>query len=123
MAVFTKNSELSESSNVPRDLGCGDCADLISFGVCTYYSYSKQTIAYARSDNAESYKLIESIVYPYEETDPDEVVMYDVKYKISVLGRVNGRHYCYDKERAEIPLRELTEWNSDGPYICEGELR
>lgn len=103
---------------------CGDCIKEPSFGICTYYSYSEQTINYERSDNScDTYKLIESIQYPCDDRDPEEVVMYDVLYKLSVLGRVYGKYYSDDRNRAEIPLKQLTEWHSDGPFISESELR
>lgn len=119
-SVYTTDSE---EINPINDV-CGDCVKEPNFGICTYYSYSEQTIAYERSDdNGGSYKLIETIEYPYEERDPEEVVMYDVLYRVSILGQVNGRYYSYDKDRAEVPLQRLIEWHSDGPFISESELR
>lgn len=121
-SLFTTDSDGTETINGTS--ACGDCIKEHNFGICTYYSYSRQTIAYEREgvDDIE-YKLIETVEYPYEERDPEEVVMHDIMYKVSSLGRVNGRYYSYDRDRAEVPLRQLTEWHMDGPFISESELR
>lgn len=100
---------------------CGDCIKEQNFGICTYYSYSRQTAQF-ESDNC-SYKLIQHIEYPYEDRDPEEIIMHDILYKLSVLGRCNGIYYAYDSDRAEIPLSQLTQWHSDGPFITESEIR
>lgn len=118
-SLYTDDSKDVE----PENDTCGDFVKEPSFGICTYYSYSRQTVEYERSDRDTSYRLIECVEYPYEERNAEEVVAHDVMYKVNVLGRVNGRYYCDDKDRAEVPLQQLTDWHSDGPFISESELR
>lgn len=117
-SVYTVDSENKQTS---ASDSCGDCVKEPSFGICTYYSYSKQTIDFENDDSC--YKLIESIEYPYEDRDPEEIIMYDILYKLSVLGRCSGMYYSEEKNKAEIPLKQLTEWPSDGPLISEGQVR
>lgn len=118
-SVYTVDSQNVEAVNN----SCGDCLKEPNFGICTYYSYSKQTKDFESSVYDENYVLLETIDYPFEERDPEEVVMHDIIYKLSVLGRCNGIYYSYEENRAEIPLNQLTEWDSDGQFISESELR
>lgn len=117
-SVYTTDSEKVESVID----SCGDCLKEQNFGICTYYSYSKQMLDFD-TDGDKRYKLIEHVEYPYEERDIEEIIMHDIMYKLSVLGRCNGIYYSYETDRAEIPLNVLLEWNSDGPVVSEGEMR
>lgn len=117
-SVYTVDSDNVESVND----SCGDCVKEPNFGICTYYSYSKQTIEFENGDVGGGYKLIEHVEYPYDERDPEEIIMHDILYKLSVLGRFN-RNYSYESGRVEIPLKSLFEWESDGPVVSESETR
>lgn len=118
-SVYTVDSENVESVTD----SCGDCLKEPNFGICTYYSYSKQTKDFESGDTGGGYKLIESVEYPYEERDPEEIVMHDVLYKLSVLGGFNGNNYSYERDRVEVPLSSLTEWHLDDLIISEAEIR
>lgn len=95
-----------------------------SEGVCTHCSYSqKHTLCDASEIDRSSdsyYALLETITYPYEENkqNSEEIMLYEIKYKIYTLGRVYGRFYNEDNDRAEIPLHALIS-TEDGITVNE----
>lgn len=96
-----------------------------SHGVCTYCSCSKQIVCdSARKDTDSYYTLLETVTHPYDKNplSPEEKIICDVKYQLHLLGRVYGRFYNEEKNRAEIPIDELIT-NEEGVFVTVSELR
>lgn len=105
-----------------------------SFGVCTYFSYSKQIHAYesilkseehSTNDNYNEasniyYKLIDKVEFPFEVDNRtiDEISLDEMKYNIYRLGHMNGIFYVDETYRSEIPLYVVVK-NIKGQFVTE----
>lgn len=120
-SIFSLKNPLGHCEATQCRLSQGDGPPDNSFGICTYMSRSRNDIVPSQSNGY--YKLIENIDYPYNKTmmSREELVIAEVQYKIHSLGRVFGRYFNDDRNRAEIPLQDLT-YNDDGPFITIPEL-
>lgn len=134
MAVFEKIDELKEeiesdthvegSINVKNSTcTCSTCIPKNSFGVCTYFSstnmiYELLDVPLSASCNdygkhlktaSNFYSVVHVIEYPFEPDyrTPEQKILDELKYRICLMGNINGRFYNDDLDRCEIPIVEL----------------
>lgn len=134
IAVFLKHSDDNETlSEVPRS-----CREILntqelnrenlteSQGICTYYSYVKQILAFdgvADKPNDRFYKEVQFIQYPFhvDNRSREERILEEVRYKLYST-TMTSRFYNSETERLEYPVLELME-NDEGCFTTFPELR
>ncbi|XP_071055224.1 dentin sialophosphoprotein isoform X1 [Onthophagus taurus] len=110
-----------------------------SFGICTYYSYTKQLGIYETDQVSQQnrvfgndcpvqmgnfYKEIEVIEYPYEidSRSPEKRILDEVLYKIYSVATPYSRFYNENTDRIEMPLYMLIS-NDEGCFTTGSEVR
>ncbi|XP_050507047.1 uncharacterized protein LOC114339827 isoform X2 [Diabrotica virgifera virgifera] len=105
---------------------CSLCSPSFSWGICTYYSFS---IPATDSDSFKDpsynvyYKLLDQIEYPVDQDSrtEEEKILDEFRYRINILGHMNGRFFVEERDRSEIPIIELL-YGPEGTNITEIEL-
>ncbi|KAF2878686.1 hypothetical protein ILUMI_27494 [Ignelater luminosus] len=147
MAVFEKISEWEEeiesdthvegSVNVTNSTcTCSTCIPKNSFGVCTYFSSTNMIYElldvplstfcndYGKHLKTASnvYKVVQVVEYPFEPDyrTPEQKILDELKYRICLMGNINGRFYNDDLNRCEIPIIELI-YNQHTHFTTVGE--
>ncbi|XP_018565094.1 uncharacterized protein LOC108906313 [Anoplophora glabripennis] len=119
---------LTSQSNLSCSCVCASCSPSASYGVCTYYTCSKQSVLYETdreqmSSYSTYYKLIEKVVYPFERDNrtENEKMRDEFNYRITHLGQAWGRFFVEERNRSEIPLQDLV-YGPTGFDITESEV-
>ncbi|XP_072384875.1 uncharacterized protein [Diabrotica undecimpunctata] len=105
---------------------CNLCSPSSSWGICTYYSFSTPA---TDSDSFKDptynvfYKLLDQIEYPVDQDSrtEKEKILDEFRYRINILGHMNGRFFVEERDRSEIPIIELL-YGPEGTNITEIEL-
>ncbi|KAK9878824.1 hypothetical protein WA026_003660 [Henosepilachna vigintioctopunctata] len=107
------------------------CPPMISYGICTYFSYAKhfealKTVSANTTDrgNLIFYKLLKTEEYPYTKDDrtSEQKIMDEIRCKITNLGYCYGNFFKEEKLRSEIPLNKLT-CILDGQFVTIEEVQ